>query len=64
MPDMSVLEIGCGTGLFLEFVKSEGISSIVGIDADPMVLDYMPEDLKEKIIISDVNDFLSSLLAT
>ena len=36
-------------------------SNIVGIDADPLVLDYMPEDLKEKIIISDVNDFLSSL---
>jgi len=59
--DMSVLEIGCGTGLFLEFIKQEGVSSIVGVDSDPLVLDYIPEDLKEKIIISDVNDYLSSL---
>jgi 2-polyprenyl-3-methyl-5-hydroxy-6-metoxy-1,4-benzoquinol methylase len=59
--DMSVLEIGCGTGLFLEFIKREGVASIVGVDADSLVLDYMPEDLKKKIIISDVNDFLSSL---
>ena len=58
---MSVLEIGCGTGIFLEFIKQKGITNFSGIDTDPLVLDYMPNDLKEKIIISDVNDYLSSL---
>jgi cyclopropane fatty-acyl-phospholipid synthase-like methyltransferase len=60
-PDMSVLEIGCGTGLFLEFIKKNGITNFTGIDADPLVLDYMPDKLKEKIIISDINDYISSL---
>ena len=60
-PGMSVLEIGCGTGLFLEFLRQKGITNFVGIDKDPLILDYMPHDLKDKIRIIDVNDYLFSL---
>ena len=32
--NMTVLEIGCGTGLFLRFLEAQGISEFYGIDAD------------------------------
>ena len=59
--NMSVLEIGCGTGLFLKFLETQGISDFYGIDADPKVLEFMPETLKKKVGIFDVEEYLSSL---
>ena len=50
-PGISVLEIGCGTGLFLAYIEGSGIVDFVGIDSDPKVLDYMPETLSENVQI-------------
>lgn len=33
-PSMSILEIGCGTGIFLRYLEDCGYPEIVGIDAD------------------------------
>ncbi len=60
--NMSVLEIGCGTGLFLKFLETQGISNFYGIDADEKVLEFMPETLKKKIGIIDVNEYLASFI--
>ena len=56
--NMSVLEIGCGTGLFLKFLETQGISDFYGIDADEKVLGFMPETLKRKVSIIDVDKYL------
>jgi SAM-dependent methyltransferase len=31
---MSVLEIGCGTGIFLRYLKARGFSDVTGLDSD------------------------------
>ncbi|MBT3358032.1 MAG: hypothetical protein HN403_00210 [Rhodospirillales bacterium] len=33
-PGHSVLELGCGTGLFLAYLQAKGISDFSGVDAD------------------------------
>jgi SAM-dependent methyltransferase len=33
-PAMSVLEIGCGTGIFLRYLKARGFTDVVGLDSD------------------------------
>ena len=33
-PSMSVLEIGCGTGIFLRYLKARGFSDVTGLDSD------------------------------
>ena len=60
-PDMSVLEIGCGTGLFLSFLEQEGITDFIGIDTDHKVLEFMPDNVKQKVQIVDINTYLSSV---
>jgi len=59
--NMSVLEIGCGTGLFLKFIEKRGIRNFIGIESDKKVLEYMPDDLKDKIKIIDIFDYLGGL---
>ncbi len=55
---MSVLELGCGTGLFLAFVKAMGIKDVVGVDQDPKVLEYGTDDVEGKIVVTGIDDFL------
>lgn len=38
---MSVLEIGCGTGLFLQYLKHRGFGRVVGIDYDENLRDVL-----------------------
>ncbi len=64
MQSMSVLEIGCGTGLFLKYIHQEGISDLLGIEADPKVLEFLPNELRSKVEIVGVNEFLLSLPET
>lgn len=33
-PAMSVLEIGCGTGIFLRYLKARGFTDVTGLDSD------------------------------
>ncbi|MBI3444147.1 MAG: class I SAM-dependent methyltransferase [Magnetospirillum sp.] len=33
-PSMSVLEIGCGTGIFLRYLQARGFKDVVGLDSD------------------------------
>lgn len=33
-PSMSVLEIGCGTGIFLRYLKKRGFTDVTGLDSD------------------------------
>ncbi len=53
---MSFLEIGCGTGQFLKYLHHKGARRFVGIDLDPKVLGYLPDELSARVRITDCGD--------
>ena len=63
VPGMPVLELGCGNGLFLKYLKHIGVADFVGVDGDRRVLDEMPPDLSAHVAIADFDDFFGSLPA-
>ncbi|OHC74166.1 MAG: hypothetical protein A3G18_08280 [Rhodospirillales bacterium RIFCSPLOWO2_12_FULL_58_28] len=58
--DMSFLEIGCGSGLFLAYLKEKGARDVVGVDQEKRVKDYMPPDLAAHVLTTTVDDYLCS----
>ena len=60
---MSVLEVGCGTGLFLKYLETEGITDIFGIDKDPHIIQILPDELLNKVEVVDVDEYLDGLSA-
>lgn len=40
-PEMSVLDVGCGAGLFLQYLKHRGFRNAVGIDYDENITDAL-----------------------
>jgi len=58
--DCRVLEIGCGTGLFLAYLERKGVSDFAGIDADEKVLTVLPDSLKARVTIQDIWAYLGS----
>lgn len=60
VPTMSVLELGCGNGLFLQFLHHLGTQRFLGVDGDPRVLAELPPHLADKVRISDFNDFFAN----
>lgn len=57
---MSCLEIGCGTGHFLSYLKHKGISDLKAIDLDTSLVDVIPEDVRDNFEAVDVFEFLKS----
>ena len=53
-PSQSVLELGTGTGLFLAYLISKGLTNFKGVDGDPKTLDYMPDNISKKVTIGDI----------
>jgi len=62
-PGMSVLEIGCGTGLFLAYLKEKGVTDFLGLDQDPALADYIPGAVADKFHAQDVWAYLNSKAA-
>ena len=60
---MSVLEVGCGTGLFLKYLETEGITDFFGIDKDPHIIQILPNELLNKVEVVDVDEYLNVLSA-
>lgn len=56
---MSVLELGCGNGLFLRFLESIGATNFAAVDGDARVLDEIPQHLRNKVTISDFDTYFS-----
>ena len=59
-PQHSVLEIGCGTGQFLLYLRHKGVTRMVGIDHDARAKDVMPADIARNVRIVDVWEFLKT----
>lgn len=55
----SVLEIGCGTGHFLSYLKRKGVERFIGVDLDPRVVDFLDPEISDHVRIADVRDFIS-----
>ena len=59
-PGMAVLEIGCGTGLFLAYLRHKGAGEIVGIDRDPALAAHVPAEVREAFRVADLWGFLEA----
>ncbi len=57
-PEMAVLEVGCGTGLFLAYLASKGVGDFLGIDLDPALSGFIPPGVASRFRAVDVWDFL------
>ena len=60
--DMSVLEIGCGTGLTLANLAARGVQNLLGIDLDPRLAAVIPEPVRPNFKAIDVWSYLEALL--
>jgi len=56
---MSFLEIGCGTGAFLAYLRAKGVQRLLGIDHDPALAAVIPEPVRERFSCRDVHDLLA-----
>ncbi len=52
------LEIGCGTGHFLSYLKNKGVTDLLGIDLDASLASVVPETVRSHFKATDVWDFL------
>ncbi len=59
-PDMAVLEVGCGTGIFLAYLLHKGVGRVCGIDQDANVRGHMPDDIATHFVQQDVWSYLES----
>ncbi len=57
---MSFLEIGCGTGEFLLYLRAKGVADFLGVDQDLALARVMPEELRAHFVAAEVSAFLSS----
>ncbi|MGB0681060.1 MAG: class I SAM-dependent methyltransferase [Magnetovibrionaceae bacterium] len=55
--DGPVLEIGCGEGLFLKYIKEKGVASYKGLDLDPALEAIIPDDIKTSFEVIDIWKF-------
>ena len=58
--DMSFLEIGCGNGHFLAYLREKGVTEFLGIDHDSALAGHVPAELAEHFRVADVWEFLDS----
>ena len=49
----AVLEVGCGTGLFLAYLHAKGVQDFVGIDPDPALANALPTDVADRFVATD-----------
>jgi len=53
-----ILEVGCGCGHFLYFLKKKGYENYQGMDISPQLVDYCKEHITKNIVQADIFDFL------
>jgi cyclopropane fatty-acyl-phospholipid synthase-like methyltransferase len=56
--DMSILEIGCGAGLFLAYLEEKGVKDFTGLDLDAKITEFIPAELLAHVKIVDVWEYL------
>ncbi|OPX30434.1 MAG: hypothetical protein B1H08_01685 [Candidatus Omnitrophica bacterium 4484_171] len=56
----TILDIGCGAGHFLYYLNKKGYNNFIGVDISPQQIKFCKKNISEKVIESDVFDFLQS----
>jgi SAM-dependent methyltransferase len=56
-----VLELGCGRGDVLMLLKLAGVEDVTGLDISRDVLEHLPTELKEKVLVGDLLDTIPAL---
>jgi 2-polyprenyl-3-methyl-5-hydroxy-6-metoxy-1,4-benzoquinol methylase len=60
----SILDIGCGNGIFLYFLKKQGYTNFQGIDADQSSINIVHKHITDKAEKADAFEFLDKKPAT
>lgn len=58
-PSMAFLELGCGTGAFLDYLRAKGVTRFLGIDHDPALAQVVPAGVRDHFACRDVWDMLA-----
>jgi 2-polyprenyl-3-methyl-5-hydroxy-6-metoxy-1,4-benzoquinol methylase len=58
---MSVLEIGCGAGQFLRYLKARGFSDTVGVDYDENLAEVLSDIEGCEFVCADANDYVAKV---
>ncbi|MGY9001837.1 MAG: class I SAM-dependent methyltransferase [Rhodospirillales bacterium] len=58
LTNMRFLEVGCGTGQVLAYLKLKGASDVTGIDQDPALVEFIPEVARDAFKAIDIDGFL------
>lgn len=56
--NVKILDIGCGIGHFLYFLKKEGYTNFFGIDLSRRQVDFIRENITKNVAVADAFDFL------
>ena len=62
-PAMSVLEIGCGTGIFLRYLEACGYARAAGIDMDDKLVGVLSDLTRSEIHFGDAREVLDEKFA-
>ena len=54
----TVLELGCGTGQFLNYLKHKNVQEFLGIDQDPNLKEFIPKEVANNFKIQKIEKFL------
>ncbi|MCW2255799.1 SAM-dependent methyltransferase [Providencia alcalifaciens] len=54
-----ILDIGCGTGNSLKFIKKSEINSYLGIDISPDMIEFAKNNHSDEKVNFIINDFLN-----
>jgi 2-polyprenyl-3-methyl-5-hydroxy-6-metoxy-1,4-benzoquinol methylase len=59
LSEMRLLDVGCGTGGFLQFVKSKGLTRLYGFDVSRAQIDYCRRDFPATSVATSVDEYLN-----
>jgi len=56
--DVKILDVGCGMGHFLYYLKKMGYTNFLGIDISPQAVDFVKKYITKNVILADAFEFL------
>ncbi len=59
-PEMSMLEIGCGTGRFLAYLGHKKVGDFLGLDRDQTLAGFIPAEVADHFRAVRIEEFLGS----
>lgn len=58
--DAAILEIGCGPGDFLMFMRNHGYRNVIGIDRDAVIVEYAQKRGADKVVCADAIAYINT----